>query len=111
LPDKTFNFEKWEGDLCRPYTFIRQINDSLFLLKADMREYTEIELVNPGRTARRRFTRLPSRTAGKALTALTKSAEEVRSIASFAANEPDLSHRLFCFCPGIFGQEIEIPFA
>jgi hypothetical protein len=46
LRDKTFNFEKWDGNLCRPYTFIQQINDSLFLLKADMREYTEIELVN-----------------------------------------------------------------
>jgi hypothetical protein len=44
--ENTFNFKIWERNLCRPYTFIQQINDSLFLLKADMREYTEIELVN-----------------------------------------------------------------
>jgi aspartate 1-decarboxylase len=44
--DKTFDFKKWDGNICKPYTFIQQFNDSLFLLKADMREFTEIELVN-----------------------------------------------------------------
>jgi hypothetical protein len=46
----TFGFKVWEGvldgRLCRPYTSIQQINDSIFLLKADMTKFTEIEVVN-----------------------------------------------------------------
>ena len=46
LLEKTFGFSAWEEGLSRPYTSIQQINNSLYILKADMREYTEIELVN-----------------------------------------------------------------
>jgi hypothetical protein len=42
----TVNFKGWDGKLCKPYTSIQQVNDSIFLLKADMREFTEIEVVN-----------------------------------------------------------------
>jgi hypothetical protein len=43
---KTFKFNQWDGRLSKPYTFIQQQNDSVFFLKADMRDYTEIEMVN-----------------------------------------------------------------
>ncbi|MDR1340143.1 MAG: TolB-like 6-bladed beta-propeller domain-containing protein [Prevotellaceae bacterium] len=43
---ETFKFSQWEGSLCKPYTFIQQLNDFVFLLKADMKEYTEIEVVD-----------------------------------------------------------------
>jgi hypothetical protein len=45
---RTFMFRPWDGSLCKPYSFIQQLNDSVFLLKADMREidYTEIEVVD-----------------------------------------------------------------
>jgi hypothetical protein len=44
--NKTFKFNQWENSLCKPYSFIQQLNDSVFLLKADMKEYTEIEVVD-----------------------------------------------------------------
>jgi hypothetical protein len=43
---KTYHFNTWDGKLSRPYSFIQQINDSIFLLKADLREKTEIEVAN-----------------------------------------------------------------
>lgn len=35
-----------DGKLCRPYTTIQEINDSLFLLKADQRNETILEVLN-----------------------------------------------------------------
>jgi hypothetical protein len=45
---RTFMFKPWDGNLCKPYSFIQQLNDSVFLMKADMREidHTEIEVVD-----------------------------------------------------------------
>ncbi|MDR2057328.1 MAG: TolB-like 6-bladed beta-propeller domain-containing protein [Dysgonamonadaceae bacterium] len=43
---KTYHFNPWDGKLCRPYSSIQQINDSIFLLKAHMWENTEIEVAN-----------------------------------------------------------------
>jgi hypothetical protein len=44
--NKTFNFSKWRHNVCRPYAGIRQLNDSIFLLRADMGNEVEIETVN-----------------------------------------------------------------
>ena len=44
--NKTFEFRIWERNVAPPYTSIQQINDSLFVMKADMKEFTELELVN-----------------------------------------------------------------
>jgi hypothetical protein len=63
--DKTFKFNQWEKGLCKPYSFIQQLNDSVFLLKADMKEYTEIEVVDINsnivlQTFRNQITRKPN---------------------------------------------------
>jgi hypothetical protein len=44
--NKTFNFSKWHKNLCRPYAGIQQLNDSIFLLRADLGNKVEIEMVN-----------------------------------------------------------------
>jgi hypothetical protein len=44
--NKMFNFRKWRNNLCRPYAGIRQLNDSIFFLRADLGEEVEIEMVN-----------------------------------------------------------------
>jgi hypothetical protein len=38
--------KSWDGRLSKPYTFIQQVTDSIFLLKADMKDVTEMETVN-----------------------------------------------------------------
>ena len=43
---KTFEFREWIENQAPPYTFIQQIEESLFVLKADMKEHTEVEMVN-----------------------------------------------------------------
>jgi hypothetical protein len=43
---KIYKFNKWDKNLCKPYTFIQQLTDSIFLLKADMKNETAIEVVN-----------------------------------------------------------------
>jgi hypothetical protein len=44
--NKTFNFSELRNNLCRPYAGIRQLNDSIFFLRADMGDKVEIETVN-----------------------------------------------------------------
>jgi hypothetical protein len=44
--NKMFNFSKWHNNVCRPYAGIRQLNDSIFFLRADLGDEVEIEMVN-----------------------------------------------------------------
>ena len=44
--NKLFEFRNFESGLAPPYTFIHQIEGTMFIFKADFKQYTEIELIN-----------------------------------------------------------------
>lgn len=43
---ESYELYRVDGKLCRPYTTIQEINDSIFLLKADQRNETILEVLN-----------------------------------------------------------------